>query len=348
MLAFSLFFITNWHIAHAADRSHSAKSQDSKVFAATHPIVRRSSFWKGRFNPDSPIEDRIKKAPQEFVKYLREDLHRLGYESQPVITEPSTSFKADIQAAVQEMPDAVKKLVAPKLVGIFLISGIKVSGYTTSVEDSSGRKVGAFVVLNLSALNKTANQWASWRENSPFSPDPSGFKLAAKIENDEQDNRKNALQYLLLHEFGHVVATGNSIHPEFTKTSNTDKDPAHFAFSAQSWKSKDNWYVSIFDKNFAGRSSIAYYADPENQIPFAYALPLYFDLEDTNFPTLYAATGPADDFAESFVSFVHTVLMKRPFQINLTKGNKIIKSFTPCWDHPRCKGKRDILEDMFH
>ena len=72
----------------------------------------------------------------------------------------------------------------------------------------------------------------------------------------------------------------------------------------------------------------------------------YGSLEKTNFPTLYAATTPGDDFAESFVSYVHTALMKRPWEITIRKDGEVVKSYRTCWEEPRCAAKRRILEDL--
>ena len=67
---------------------------------------------------------------------------------------------------------------------------------------------------------------------------------------------------------------------------------------------------------------------------------------ETNFPTLYAATNPSDDFAESFVSYVHTVLMKRPWEIAIRHDGKVVKTYRTCWEETRCAAKRRILEDL--
>ena len=74
----------------------------------------------------------------------------------------------------------------------------------------------------------------------------------------------------------------------------------------------------------------------------------YINLEKTNFPTLYAATHPADDWAESFASYVHSVLMKKPFNIKIkdTKNPEIYINFKLCWGKPRCANKEVFLAWM--
>ena len=72
----------------------------------------------------------------------------------------------------------------------------------------------------------------------------------------------------------------------------------------------------------------------------------YEILERTNFATLYAVTRPGDDFAEAFASYVHTVLMQRPFAIRIYRGGRLVKAYGPCWTEPRCAEKRKIIENF--
>ena len=81
---------------------------------------------------------------------------------------------------------------------------------------------------------------------------------------DAEDNRKNAIRYILLHELGHVFAAGH----------------------------------------FSG------------------------------------------DFAEAFATYVHTVLMKKPYAIELYRAGELVRTNRACWDEARCAEKRAILERL--
>ena len=114
------------------------------------------------------------------------------------------------------------------------------------------------------------------------------------------------------------------------------------------WKSSwtvsaaDNRYESVFDQTFPQRREVVYYLEPK--LPAEQMAGTYENLERTNYPTLYAATVPADDFAEAFASYVHTVLMKKPFEIRIYRDGKIAKVYKSCWTQQRCAEKRAILE----
>ena len=73
-------------------------------------------------------------------------------------------------------------------------------------------------------------------------------------------------------------------------------------------------------------------------------VPTYANLRQTNFPSLYAATSPGDDFAESFASYVHVVLMGRSWQITITRNDKVVELLSACRGEPRCAEKQAILE----
>jgi hypothetical protein len=71
---------------------------------------------------------------------------------------------------------------------------------------------------------------------------------------------------------------------------------------------------------------------------------VYGELAKTNFPSLYAATRPGDDFAESFASYVHTVVLKRPWDITIAHDGEVVTHVGACWDEPRCADKRRTME----
>jgi hypothetical protein len=72
----------------------------------------------------------------------------------------------------------------------------------------------------------------------------------------------------------------------------------------------------------------------------------YASLAVTNFPSLYAATHPADDFAEAFASYVHVVLMRKPWQVTISRDGEVLRVVDACWEEPRCAGKRKLLEEL--
>ena len=107
-----------------------------------------------------------------------------------------------------------------------------------------------------------------------------------------------------------MLAINRDVHPRWDLDPKDVPASARFPFFELSWTidRKASRYDSKFDASFPARRSVAYYLGAK--LGAADMAPAYEALARTNFPTLYAATSPGDDFAESFVSYVHTVLMR--------------------------------------
>ena len=302
------------------------------------------TYWESAFA--IPVEQRVGVAAREVVIYLNLDNIQNGYPNKPQAVAIPGDFLKDVNDAFAELPPTVKQLIANKLAGIQFVRDLGGTGFTEYILDRASRPAAGFIVLDVDVLAKqTANAWATWKENTPFKPD-AGFRLEAEIEAKGQDNRKNAIQYILLHELGHVASIGAAIHPRWDQPPGKNSTLAGYPFAQLSWRitGKDNRYASLFDASFPQRRNVVYYFGAK--LAGNRMVSVYERLEHTNFPTLYAATRPGDDFAETFASYVHTVLLKRPLEIRLYRDGGIAKTYRSCWDEQRCAEKRKLLEEF--
>ena len=307
-------------------------------------VVRQPDFWRADFSRALP--DRVGYAPPELIQFVTLDNLKEDYPERPRAPAPDEAFLADVRAALAELPAPVLRLFEQRLIGIYLCEELGGTGWTDVVRDSSGRTIGGIIVLDAGVLKqRTANQWATWKENTPFKPD-ARWQLQARIEDGDRDTRLYAIQYILLHELGHVLSLGSDVHPSHLIEPKEVAEGDRFPFFELSWRTdqRRNRYFSLFDLTLARRDEVAYYFGAK--LGAGDTLPLYHALEQTNFATLYALTSPFDDFAESFASYVHTVLMRKPWEIKLTHDGQVVKTFKTCWDEPRCAAKRALLEDV--
>jgi len=305
-----------------------------------HP-VRKFSTWRDQFS--MPLVERIQPAPPALIEYLHWDNAAQGFAERPRPTQVPAAFIAEVKAAIADLPAEVNFLFVDKLVGIFLVDELGGTGYTEAVSDDEGNAVGGFIVLDASVLQgRTANEWATWKESSPFIPDPA-WNLEARIETRARDTTRNAIQYILLHELGHVLSIGNVLHPPWSVPPREAGDPQDYTFSKLSWRLDGDGYASMFDDAFTLRRDVVYYFGAK--LPSSRMADAYAQLAKTNFPSLYASTRPGDDFAESFASYVHVVMMHRPWEIVIRSPDAEI-SFGACWDEPRCADKRKVLEAL--
>jgi hypothetical protein len=305
--------------------------------------AKKLSFWRSWL--DNPLEERVTSAPPEVVELLRLDNLYNGYPERPHASAVDEALKADVIAALAQMPEAVKRRLSEKVAAIVFVDEFGGTGFSDSVVDEKGRKSKAFVVLDPTVLAKrTANSWATWKENTPFKPD-GHHELRATIERTADDNRRQAIQYILLHELGHALSVGAGFHPDWNLKV-ADIPAQRYPFFDLSWSldRKAGRYMSRFEAALPERKSVTYYFGAK--LSAADMVLAYKHLERTNYPTLYAATHPGDDFAESFANYVHVVMMGKPFEIAITEDWRPVKRYGPCWNEARCAAKRKILEDF--
>ena len=318
--------------------------RECALMAGQNHIVKKLAYWQPTLK--LPLSQRIGPAPPELIDFLRLDTIAQAIPSKPREPTLTPEFISEVASAFDELPQAVKNLLTTKLLGIYFIEDIGGTGFTDMVFNAIGNPVAGFVVLDPSVLMKQkANDWASWKENTPFMPSRE-FRLTAEIETASQNNRKNAIQYILLHELAHVISIGGTIHPRWDIAPNDVPSLSSYSFFQLSWsRSKDgNTFESLFDKDFPQRKDVVYYFGA--RLAAGQMLRIYEILERTNFATLYGATRPGDDFAEAFVTYVHTILLKRPFAVRIYQGDKEVKVFEACWAQPRCADKRKLLERL--
>jgi hypothetical protein len=305
--------------------------------------AKQLSTWQSAFA--KPLEERVGLAPPEVIELLTLDNLFHGYPERPHPSHVADDLRADVVAALAAMPEPVKKRLANRLAGIVFVDEFGGTGFTDSIADEGGRKTRAFVVLDPTVLEKrTANTWATWKENTPFKPD-GRHELKATIEKAGDDVRRQAIQYILLHELGHALAVGEKFDPDWNLRASEVPDE-RYPFFDLSWtldRARDR-YVNRFADPFPEFKSVVYYFGAK--LPASGMAETYSHLERTNFPTLYAVTHPGDDFAESFANYVHVVMMGKPFEIVISEDGRVTKRYGACWNEERCAAKRSILESF--
>ena len=301
--------------------------------------ARTVSFWADWQKKD--IREKIGPAPDVLVDYLRIDNHLNGYAQVPRPAEQWQSFADEVSRAIDEFPPEVKSHLNEHVIGIFLVIDLGTSAYTEVLKDFAHHPLG-FIVLDSQALGRKANEWASWRENTPFRP-CAGFEARVLIEPEARDLRKNAISYIILHELGHLVGVAKGAHGDWWAEGN----PQDYAFSSLSWALRNGSLTSKWDGTFHDRSKVRFYADEKSQITDDKLPGIYADLAKTDFVSLYAATGIYDDFAETYAMYVHVVLQKRPWQLILLRDGKPVFTMIEPIQQERCENKRKFLATLF-
>jgi hypothetical protein len=316
--------------------------QDCAIVVPERHMVMKLEYWKAALA--KPLEQRIGPASAEMLDYLVKDNIRNSIPNRPRPAVLTPDFLADVREAFAELPAQVKRLLSRRLAGIQFAEDIGGTGYAEEIVDAESNPAAGFIVLDSAILSRqTANAWFTWKENTPFKPQ-SGFELVGEIEGKSDNNRKYAIQYILLHELAHVISIGEKIHPPWTTEPRDIQSTADYPYFLLSWSvlKENNRYATVFDQNFAQRKDVVFYLGAK--LSGEQMVDIYDKLEATNFPTLYAVNHPADDWAEAFVTYVHTVMMNKPFGIRIYRDGKLVKDYKSCWTEKRCEEKRQIVE----
>jgi hypothetical protein len=288
-----------------------------------------------------PIQDRILPLPDEVREFVHQVNMATNVDAVPAPCVPDAALQADLRAALAGMPAAVLDLVGPLLLGICVGRGFGSSGVTDVVADAvDGRVLGCIVLLDmdLMAAHK-ANSWATWKENLPF--DGAGFSLAATIAQPHEDTRAHALQFLLLHEFGHVVTAGGDFLPRWWEP----VPAASFPFLGLSWGVNAQGRFLPWDgSDFELRGIVDFYGN--NKLHSDAIVTAYSGLEGSDFASLYGATNPYDDFAECFATYVHSELLGRPYVLRVDYDGVPQATLDGFWASPRSSAKRAFMREL--
>lgn len=286
-----------------------------------------------------PLHERILALPGEVRDFVHQVNAASGLDAVPAAAEPDAAMRADLRTALLGMPDAVRALVDPLLLGICVGRDLGSSGVTDIVADADGRILGCIVLLDLGLLeHHTANSWATWKENLPFASG-AGFALDAAIAAPGQDTRAGALQFLLLHEFGHVLTGDGDFLPRWWEA----VPDAPFSYLDLSWT------VTPFGRfaprvEFDLRGTVDFYG--ANKLHSDAILTAYSGLESSDFPSLYGATNPYDDFAECFASYVHSEMLGLPYVLRVDLDGEPQAYLDAFWASGRSTAKRAFMERM--
>ncbi|MFH1982272.1 MAG: hypothetical protein ABIL58_10525 [Pseudomonadota bacterium] len=307
----------------------------------THP-ARAAATWQALAG--KPIKDRILPAPAVLIDYLIADNQYQGYPDRPRPAVVDSGFLGDITGAVAGIAPAVQPHIRDHVVAIFLARDLGSTAYGELLRDFDTNKMG-FIVLDVDALNRRANDWITWRERSPFAGSGPP-QLTAGIAKQAGDTRAAAIRYILLHEIGHIVGVAKKAHSSWFDGG----DPKDFGFTAISWvaAADGKGADSRFDAAFTQRRRITYYRFKDALLDAAQMVETYRQLAATDFVSLYAATNMYEDFAETYAMYVHVVLQGQSWTVDVhdANGASVLQLMNPILE-TRCRAKKQYLDRWF-
>jgi hypothetical protein len=231
-----------------------------------------------------------------------------------------TALVEDLRQAIGALPPAIARAFDRHVCRVVLVTGLRVAGTLEMLENDPSRGV---IMLNLDYLDPSADAWMSAKEASFFEAE-AGLSIVADMA--APADRAAFLEFLLTHELAHVL------HSAF------DDDPTVLRLLDVSWPRQDD---------LAALRPYPY-AQLRDESPLEAHLvePFYQMLAESSFPSLTAASNPNEDFADSLSTYAHAVLRGRPWAVEVYRGDVRTAGIDSCWDEPRCREKRALLEEF--
>lgn len=273
---------------------------------AAHPVA------------DRPLQERVTDISPVVLAYVHDDNAINGFANRPTAHVLDDAERQVIANTLAALPPAVRALAERYIAGIYFVDDLGSSAMGEYL-DPPTRKT--FLVFDARVLRETANAWATRKERSGFLD---GVDLRLEIAEAKNDMPGGAFRFIFLHEFGHAVAHGLRLHPTWIESSGGE-----FPFAK----------IVAGQKPLPRR--VPFYATRETQLPADSAKAIYVNWSRSAYPTMYATVCMDDDFAESFVSYIHIQVLQQPYRLfvgDQRYDNGILQ--------PRCANKREFIAKL--
>ncbi len=288
------------------------------------------------FDPSSPLQARIKPAPDFVVAFWSQTDKAADYASYT----PTDAERRMIRDYLSKLPRHFKEVLQQRLIAIYFIKNLLGSGVTDYVLDNHGN-IYVVMLFNPAALGTDLSTWMTFRENSCFSADAPAMQVTINC-----GARYTGFLYSLVHESAHAVdyVELHTPYPEKQIKIIKQSEKSRTSFTENIWVDMRTPYA-IYD--FNARSSLAFYgADGRSKTSIREAPQIYKRFSETPFASLYGSTNWAEDFAD-FVMFYHlTQVLKQPYEIHLTDQEGVDRICKPL-DSPLVQKRFPLVQKFY-
>lgn len=303
---------------------------------------RRVSLW-GNDWVGKPLRERIQVLPQEIADTLRGGAFGGGVAKNIAPAENAEYMVDDLRAAMDGIPDQVKRLVEHRLIGVYLVQGMELNGGSHAAGlaidtiNILRQYSGTVILIDRDSTDERADQALAGLSFVPLSK-YGHFSLEPRLAGSHSNDRVTTLRTVLLHELGHVIDADRDIVP--WSFSYGEITPG-CGFTCLSWRRRG-------EHRYGGQltSAMAHLNRGEYR-EYVLGLPKTLDaLKKSNLPSLYATVAPEEDFADSFAMYVHTVLLDEPWELTFRVEGAITVEIGSCFIDGRCPRKRAYFDAL--
>jgi hypothetical protein len=310
--------------------------------APSVPEVQRLGRYEALLQ--APLPARVVPADEAVLERAHQTNLKYGDDVRPRAADPGHPLAPVVKRVLAELPGPVERLAERHLAAVYLLEGDVGTATSEGVRGPDGRWSHAYIALNLSALQRDANAWATWKERSAFRPGP-GYALRMTLEPEATDDRAGAVRFILLHELGHVLGLGLGVHGYWDDPEPIPAATRRSPFVALSWEPRPAQgqepprMASRYAERFPLLSGVDFYRFDKAPTALEQAPQVYAELEQTDFPSLYGTLQPFDDFAEAFAITVHALLLHKPYRVEVLHDGQVVRTYRSCIVTRACAAK---------
>jgi len=290
--------------------------------------AQTTAFWDDYFklHPQTLVSS----SPQELTDLVAEWNKTDHYNGHPAPDENYSEVSGDIEAALKQIPKSVFDLMKNKFFGVFVARDLGCTALGITIYDGLDHPTGGLILVDAKRIHQTANGWQTEHQNLFF--DIKKGKLEGTIASQKANTHITALRWILSHELGHLIS---GFYPNLND------------FRTLSWlPGSSEQPLSRFEDNFPHRPEIQNVRAGAKLFREDDFLPIYHGLEQTNFPTLYAAANRFEDFSESLAAYIDVVIYHEPYKVKYTLNGKLKKTFESCFVKKTCPDKMDYFKKL--
>jgi hypothetical protein len=246
----------------------------------------------------------------------------LALQKETKVREVPADLSSELARAIDGLPRPFSRLFERHVCAVVLMHDAPFTGTARLIDGEEQRGI---ILLDVDKVNMTPNDWMSFKEASVFALAPNR-RIVGRLADPDANVRAILLEFLLLHELGHVLERALS-HDELVQQ-----------FTHVSWPRKDALEGSPLI-HYPVRKKVP-------PLPDDLVEPYYDLLASGPFASPATLSNTSEDFADSLSTFVHTVVRGRPWELELYEDGAPRRRLTSCWSEARCQAKRSILERL--
>jgi hypothetical protein len=227
-------------------------------------------------------------------------------------------YAAPFEALYDAYPPALQKMFCSLRV-LYVLNNFEGTAFGGTLKDENGQPSGAHMGIRRSVLDEGLDltTWASWKEQLSFGGVSGSYTVTPTLPHIETATSRpvnDFLYFVVTHEFGHIFDFANHLNafasakdPDLScsPTEEVPMDPscapAAGSWTSLSWESQT---LPLVSQRFAYRKGLCFYWCDDEGLTEAAVPEAYSGLAASNFISMYAATNPWDDFADSLAYYV--------------------------------------------